>query len=74
MFREVEKLVGRFSVTSDGKSGDVARDFGGALKRLVQEIPAHITKNRLYLRISTDGKTFVNSPLGEKTIRSAHVL
>ena len=71
--REVENWLGRFPVTSDGKTGDVARDFGGALKRLVQKIPAHITINRLYLRISKDGKTFVNAPLGEKTIRSRFV-
>ena len=71
--RELNELLARFPVLSDGKNGDVARDFGGALKRLVKKIPAHIKTNRLYLRISKNGKSFVNAPLGEKSIRSRFV-
>ena len=67
----LEDELGRFPVLSNGKEGDISRDFGGALKRLLQKLPKDHKTRRFYRRLSKDKRSFIDSPLGKKKIRES---
>ena len=48
--RDVEDDFGRFPVLSDGKIGNVSKDVGGAMKRIMEKIPPSSKPNRFYRR------------------------
>ena len=63
-----EMDMGRFPVLT-GEAAGTAQDIGGAIDRFIKTIPKGHGKGRLYLRISRDGKSFVNQPLGKNSVR-----
>ena len=52
------------------KGCDPKYDAGGSIKRFVAKLVKDEGKNRLYRRISVDGKRFVNCPLGKDKVRN----
>ena len=62
--KEIE--LGRFPVTSDGISGNVAQDIGGIIDILLFKIPPGKGSGRFYLHVRSDGSGFCDSPLGKK--------
>ena len=56
--REITPSMGRFPVLSDGKFGDVRRDFGGAIKRWVEKFPEEKRTGRIYRRVNKNGICF----------------
>ena len=68
--RDVEDDLGQFPVLSDGKVGNVSKDVGGAIKRMMKKIPPSSKTNRFYRRVSSNGQSFcVNAHLGKAKIR-----
>ena len=72
--RDMKGLM-EFPVTSDGIKGDLKNDIGGTLLRLIAKLPPSSkegdVKNRLYRRISRDGKRFLpNQALGSASVRN----
>ena len=66
------RSVGRgnyFPVLSDGKTGDLSNDFGGALYRLYHKVPNH-SLNRLYRHVKKDNTFEPKKPLGHATVRT----
>ena len=62
----LEDELGRFPVLSNGKEGDISRDFGGALKRLLQKLPKDHKTRRFYRRLSKDKKKIHRQPSWKK--------
>ena len=52
------------------KGCDPKYDAGGSIKRFVAKLVKDEGKDRLYRRISVDGKRFVNCPLGKDKVRN----
>ena len=64
------KKFGRFSVLSDGKIGDVQRDFGGAFKRYVghiSKLPNGTKNDRFYVKVNQEKNVFTQTSLLAKT-------
>ena len=55
---------------SDGKTGDVRRDYGGTIKRLYEKIPKSDRTDRFYRKIADCGSKFcTNAYIGKGKIR-----
>ena len=68
--RECKKDFGKFPVLSDGKTGDVRRDYGGTIKRLYEKIPKSDRTDRFYRKIAKCGSKFcTNAYIGKGKIR-----
>ena len=69
--RIMENGLARFPLLSDGVSGNVEADFGGAIKRYCALFPASEQDGRFWRRISKCGNRYlgVTCPLGRNTIK-----
>ena len=57
------KDLGKFTVLSDGKNGDVKNDIGGAIKRYMERLPQSKTCKRFYRRVTEKNMFAPNQPL-----------
>ena len=64
------EALGRFPVLFDGITGDIAMDFGGAIKRYVQHFPPECRTGRFYKRLLSHGRSFsLQQVIGRETVK-----